>query len=144
MRRDRSKRAESYALGRHPEAELFRQCQNSSASVALIAERRQFLKSVIGPLGQNTPRDIAFCSETIRRAGPPIINDTLNDPVFRNNPLVAGEPRIRFYAGCPLTGSGGWAIGTVCIIDQNPREFTVQDQQELRALPEAAQNEIRG
>ncbi len=48
--------------------------------------------------------------------------------------------------GAPATTniSGGWAIGTVCIIDQNPREYTVQDQQELRALPEAAQNEIRG
>jgi hypothetical protein len=114
----------------------------SSASVALIAERRQFLKSVIGPLGQNTPRDIALCSETIRRAGPLIINDTLNDPLFRNNPLVTGEPRIRFYAGFPLIGSGGWPIGTLCILDQNPRDFTVEDQQELRALAENAQREI--
>jgi hypothetical protein len=114
----------------------------SSASVALIAEHRQFLKSVIGPLGQNTPRDVAFCSETIRRAGPLIINDTLNDPLFRNNPLVTGEPRIRFYAGYPLFGSGGWPIGTLCIIDQNPRDFNAQEQQELRALAEAAQREI--
>ncbi|WP_159803525.1 GAF domain-containing protein [Arthrobacter zhaoguopingii] len=114
----------------------------SSASVALIAKQRQFLKSVIGPLGQNTPRDIALCSETIRRAGPLIINDTLNDPLFKNNPLVTGEPRIRFYAGYPLIGSGGWAVGTLCIIDQNPRNFTVEDQQVLRDLAEDAQREI--
>ncbi|WP_159619548.1 GAF domain-containing protein [Arthrobacter zhaoguopingii] len=114
----------------------------SSASVALIAKQRQFLKSVIGPLGQNTPRDIALCSETIRRAGPMIINDTLNDPLFKNNPLVTGEPRIRFYAGYPLIGSGGWAVGTLCIIDQNPRDFTVEDQQVLRDLAEDAQREI--
>lgn len=114
----------------------------SSASVALITDRRQFLKSVVGPLGQNTPRDVALCNETIRRAGPLIINDTLDDPRFRDNPLVTGEPRIRFYAGYPIFGIKGWAVGTFCIIDQKPRGFSADDQQELKALAMIIQQEI--
>ena len=114
----------------------------SSASVALITDRRQFLKSVTGPLRQNTPRDVALCNETIRRAGPLIINDTLADPRFENNPLVTGEPYIRFYAGYPIFGTKGWAIGTFCIIDQNPRDFSVDDQHELQALAAAVQHQI--
>ncbi|MHA7276746.1 GAF domain-containing protein [Arthrobacter sp. Hz1] len=114
----------------------------SSASVALITDRRQFLKSVVGPLGQNIPRDVAFCNRTIRRAGPLIINDTLADPRFKNNPLVTGEPHIRFYAGYPIFGTRGWAIGTLCIIDQNPRDFSLEDQQELQTLASAVQHQI--
>ncbi|WP_019483902.1 GAF domain-containing protein [Arthrobacter sp. TB 23] len=114
----------------------------SSASVALITDRRQFLKSVVGPLGQNTPRDVALCNETIRRAGPLIINDTLADLRFRDNPLVTGEPRIRFYAGYPIFGTKGWAVGTFCIIDQKPRGFSADDQQELKALAMIIQQEI--
>ncbi|MHA7155351.1 GAF domain-containing protein [Arthrobacter sp. TMN-50] len=114
----------------------------SSVSVALITDRRQFLKSVVGPLSRNTPRDVALCNETIRRAGPLIINDTLADPRFKNNPLVTGEPHIRFYAGYPIFGTKGWAVGTLCIIDQTPRVFSAEDQQELKALAMIIQQEI--
>lgn len=114
----------------------------SSASVALITDRIQFLKSVVGPLKQNTPRDIALCNETIRRAGPLIINDALTDPRFKNNPLVTGDPHIRFYAGHPLFGSKGWAIGALCIIDQHPREFTAKDEEDFHALALDAQHQI--
>lgn len=114
----------------------------SSASVALITDRTQFLKSVVGPLKQHTPRDIALCNETIRHAGPLIINDTLTDARFKDNPLVTGEPHIRFYAGHPLFGSKGWAIGTFCIIDQHSREFTAKDEEDLRALAMVAQHQI--
>jgi GAF domain-containing protein len=113
----------------------------SSASVALIAEHRQFLKSVIGPLGQNTPRDVAFCSETIRRAGPLIINDTLNDPCSGTtrwspgSPASASMPAIR----CSVLAAGPSGPVHHC---QNPRDFNAQEQRELRALAEAAQREI--
>lgn len=125
---------------------ITRQAKNrfgvSTATVALITDRVQFLKSVVGPLKQHTPREIAFCNETIRQAGPLIINDALTDPRVKNNPLVTGEPHIRFYAGYPLFGSKGWTIGTFCIIDQHPRHFTHKDRQDLHALAVAAQHEI--
>ncbi|RJU00207.1 GAF domain-containing protein [Arthrobacter frigidicola] len=114
----------------------------SSSIVALIAEHRQFLKSVIGGLGQNLERESTFCNRTIRSAGPMVVCDTLTDDRFRSSPLVVGEPHIRFYAGHPLLGPGGWTIGTLCVIDQNPRGFTDEDRRMLRFLAEAAQQEV--
>jgi hypothetical protein len=114
----------------------------SSSIVALIAERRQFLKSVIGTVGQNLERESTFCNQTIRSAGPMVVCDTLTDGRFRSSPLVLGEPHIRFYAGHPLLGPGGWTIGTLCVIDQNPRGFTDEDRRVLRSLAEAAQREV--
>jgi hypothetical protein len=114
----------------------------SSAIVALIAEHRQFLKSVVGSVGQNLERESTFCNQTIRSAGPMVVLDTHTDERFRTNPLVVGEPHIRFYAGHPLLGPGGWTIGTLCVIDQNPRGFSAQDQQMLRSLAESAQHEV--
>ncbi len=114
----------------------------SSSIVALIAEHRQFLKSVIGTVGQNLERESTFCNQTIRSAGPMVVCDTLADDRFRSSPLVVGEPHIRFYAGHPLLGPGGWTIGTLCVIDQSPREFTGEDRRMLRSLAEAAQREV--
>lgn len=114
----------------------------SSAIVALIAEHRQFLKSVVGPIGQNLERESTFCTRTIRSAGPMVVPDTRTDDRFRTNPLVVGEPHIRFYAGHPLLGPGGWTIGTLCVIGQNPRGFSPEDRRMLRSLAESAQREV--
>ncbi|WDF35089.1 GAF domain-containing protein (plasmid) [Arthrobacter agilis] len=114
----------------------------SSSIVALIDDRRMFLKSVIGPIEQNLPREITFCTATIRNAGPLIIPDTLEDDRFRTNPLVLGEPFIRFYAGYPLRGPGGWTVGTLCVIDQEPRGFSPQDGRFLRKLARLVEDEI--
>jgi hypothetical protein len=114
----------------------------SSASVSLIAEDRQYLKSVIGPIGQNTPREIALCNETIRRNSMCVINDTKTDPSFCSNPLVLGEPFMRFYAGYPLHGPGGWNIGTFCIIDQKPRSLSARRRHALQEYARQVQNEI--
>jgi hypothetical protein len=116
----------------------------SSAIVTLIDDRRQFLKSVIGPVQQNMPREISFCNATIRNAGPLIVRDALEDERFRNNPLVRGEPHIRFYAGYPLRGPGGWTIGTLCVIDQQPREYSMRDGRKLRNLARRVEDEING
>lgn len=112
--------------------------------VALIDDRRQFLKSVIGPVQQNMPREISFCNATIRDAGPLIVRDALVDDRFMNNPLVLGEPYIRFYAGYPLRGPGGWTIGTLCVIDQEPREYSQRDGRKLRTLAHRVEDEING
>jgi hypothetical protein len=114
----------------------------SSAIVALITDRRQYLKSVTGPVGQNLAREDSFCTETIRGAGTMVVNHTRTDERFRANPLVTGEPHLRFYAGYPLLGPGGWTVGTLCVLDQKPRGFSAQDEHDLRAFAGAAQQEI--
>lgn len=114
----------------------------SSSIVALIDDHRLFLKSVIGPVEQNLPREITFCNATIRHAGPLIIRDALEDDRFSTNPLVLGEPFIRFYAGYPLRGPGGWTVGTLCVIDQEPREFSPQDGRFLRRLARLVEAQI--
>ncbi len=71
-----------------------------------------------------------------------IINDTLTDERFASNPLVVGEPHIRFYAGYPLPGPRGWNIGTLCVIDQKPRAFPPAEQQVLRTLAAIVQDRV--
>ncbi|WDF32600.1 GAF domain-containing protein [Arthrobacter agilis] len=114
----------------------------SSSIVALIDDHRMFLKSVLGPVEQNLPREITFCNATIRNAGPLIVEDSREDKRFRANPLVVGEPFIRFYAGYPLRGPGGWTVGTLCVIDQKPRGFSAADERFLRRLARHVEDEI--
>lgn len=114
----------------------------STASLSLIAEDTQFLKSAVGPLREETPREIALCTRTVEANSMLVINDTHADGRFASNPLVVSEPFIRFYAGYPLHGPRGWNIGSLCIIDQEPREFPVAEQQVLRALAAVVQNRI--
>jgi hypothetical protein len=114
----------------------------SAASLSLITEHAQFLKSVVGSLQEETPREIALCSRTVEANSMLVINDTLTDDRFAANPLVVGEPFIRFYAGYPLHGPRGWNIGSLCIIDQEPRAFPASEQQVLRALAAVVQNRI--
>ena len=116
--------------------------QVSSSIVALLDDRRMFLKSVVGPIEQNLPREITFCHATIRSAGPLIVTDALKDDRFSTNPLVVGEPFIRFYAGYPLRGPGGWIVGTLCVIDQKPRDFSGHDGRFLRKLARFVEDEI--
>lgn len=113
-----------------------------AASLSLIAENSQFLKSVVGPLREETPREIALCTHTVRLNTMLVVNDTLTDDRFATNPLVVGEPFIRFYAGYPLHGPRGWNIGTLCVIDHRPRAFSASDQQVLRTLATIVQNNI--
>lgn len=114
----------------------------NAASLSLITKDTQVLKSVVGPLNEKTPRDIALCTQTVKRNSMLIINDTHTDHRFASNPLVVGEPYIRFYAGYPLHGPRGWNIGTLCIIDQKPRTFTPPEQQVLRTLAAVVQHDI--
>jgi hypothetical protein len=114
----------------------------STASMSLIAEDAQFLKSAVGSLREETPREIALCTRTVESNSMLVINDTLSDDRFASNPLVVGEPFIRFYAGYPLHGPRGWNIGSLRIIDQEPRAFPVSEQEVLRAMAAVLQNRI--
>lgn len=119
-----------------------RRFQCSSAIVTLIDDRRQFLKSVIGSVEQNMPRTRSFCNTTIQTADPLIVHDTFTDDRFKWNPLVLGEPFIRFYAGHPLHNPAGWIIGTLCVIHQDARRFHDDDERDLHAFALEAQHEL--
>ena len=103
--------------------------------VSLIDATRQWFKSRLGLDACETAREISFCTHAIKQDGPLIINDATADPAFADNPLVTGPPYIRFYAGCPLIATSGARLGTLCIIDQQPRpDFDVSQAAVLASL----------
>ncbi len=112
------------------------------AAFTVIAENRQVTLAADGAATGDVPRELSFCSETIRFDRTLVIPDTLRDPLFSDNPYVLGEPHIRFYAGHPVTGPGGHRIGALCIIDDEPRCFTQEDETKLRTLAALVQLEI--
>jgi EAL domain-containing protein (putative c-di-GMP-specific phosphodiesterase class I)/GGDEF domain-containing protein len=118
-------------------SELTRRIAGTEIGIISIVDRdRQWFKSCVGaPLGQQqTPRGISFCGHTILQRDPLIIPDALADPRFADNPLVVGEPHIRFYAGFPLITSNGYALGSLCAISREPRQLSSDQIDSLRLL----------
>jgi GAF domain-containing protein len=107
------------------------------ALISLIDENRQWFKARVGLEPQETPRSISFCTHAIRGPDVFVVNDAQADPRFSENPLVTGDPNIRFYAGAPLRTSTGKRIGTLCVIDSMARpQLTERDTARLTLLAE--------
>lgn len=112
------------------------------ALMTLVDRDRQWFKSRFGLSVSETPREISFCGHVIHEDDTMVINDTLKDKRFHDNPLVTGEPFIRFYAGHPLVHPNGQKLGSLCIIDDEPRDFSAEDIAILKDLAALASREL--
>lgn len=112
------------------------------ALISLIDEERQWFKAKTGLAVMQTPRDVAFCDHAIRQKGPMVVSDATTDPRFAENPLVKGDPKIRFYCGVPLRSSDGYGLGTLCIIDRVPRQMDRADLEVLSRLARLVEQEF--
>ncbi|WP_239190734.1 HDOD domain-containing protein [Candidatus Nitrotoga sp. HW29] len=112
------------------------------ALVSLVDTDRQWFKSRMGLSVSETPRNISFSGHAILGDGIFIVPDTLLDKRFYDNPLVTGDPSIRFYAGCPLAVSNGSKLGTLCLIDSRPRMLNNEERKLLQELACMVEQEI--
>lgn len=112
------------------------------AMVNVIDEHSLIVKAAEGEASKTLPRRISFCGHTILSEAPLVVGDTHQDARFVDNPLVAGDPGIRFYAGFPLRLPDGASVGALCLIDFSPREFTAADLAVLGDLGALAEDEF--
>ncbi|OHY97565.1 GAF domain-containing protein [Salinicola sp. MIT1003] len=111
--------------------------------ITLIDEERQWFKSHQGLKVCETPRRISFCGHVVADGQPMVVNNALRDARFSDNPLVTGDPFIRFYAGYPLFVEPEACVGTLCLIGMLPRAFEETDMQRLKLLAAQAEELIQ-
>jgi diguanylate cyclase (GGDEF)-like protein len=112
------------------------------AQIGLVDTDRVCVKSSFGLDPGETPRDLSFCGHAILDDDILVVPDTRLDERFHDNPLVAGEPHVRFYAGCPLGLSDGSRLGTLCLISPTPRDLNEVDRRLLHDLARMVEQEI--
>ncbi len=122
--------------------------QTPIALVSLVDQDRQWFKSKVGLDANETPRNLAFCAHAIYPDNPGlfVVNDAQQDERFQFHDLVLNDPRIRFYAGAPLVSSSvdgvSWNLGTLCIIDMQPRSLREEHAKHLEILARQVVSEI--
>lgn len=113
------------------------------AYISLVDDQTQWIKSQEGACELTTPREKSFCGHTILTSKAMIVPDAKQDPRFAHNPLVVGEPYIRFYAGRPLETERGCCVGSLCIMDREPRRLTETELELLEQLGDLVEHELR-
>jgi diguanylate cyclase (GGDEF)-like protein/PAS domain S-box-containing protein len=117
-------------------------CGTPISLVTLVDRDRQWFKAKTNFDRTETPREVSFCGHAIAQAGLFMVPDATKDKRFAGNPLVVGDPHIRFYAGMPLESESGHNIGTLCVIDQAPKTLSPSQQEALRILAKQAMAQI--
>lgn len=117
-------------------------CDTPIAVISLVDKDRQWFKSAIGLESTETPREQAFCAHTIMQQEVMVVEDATRDSRFAANPLVTSAPGIRFYAGAPLIDQEGCALGSLCVIDREPRQLSPRQLAALQALARKVMQEI--
>ena len=113
------------------------------ALVSLVDSDRQWFKSCQGLEVSETPRTVSFCAHAILQDEVFIIPDARLDPRFADNPIVTGEPHVVFYAGVPLTTADGSKVGTLCLVDHQPRSLTPEEIETLKDLAAMVRSELQ-
>jgi GAF domain-containing protein len=111
-----------------------RLCGTPMALITLVDESRQWFKAAVGTDLEETDRTVSFCAHNLEGNGLMVIEDAREDPRFADNPFVTGEPGIRFYAGAPLRTPEGHTLGSLCILDTEPRALGDADRAALQSL----------
>lgn len=109
-------------------------CNTPISTITIVDTDRQWFKSIIGGNGKENPREVSFCAHAILGNEILEIPDSQNDERFKDNPLVTGDPHVRFYAGAPLELQDGLRVGTLCVIDHKPNKLNEQQLKMLHYL----------
>jgi GAF domain-containing protein len=110
--------------------------------LTLVDRDRQWFKSTFGARIDNTPRDVGFCAHAMLEPGGIVVTDATRDGRFADNPFVTGECHLRFYAGAPLHGPTGKAIGALCVVDIQPRVFSSKQLRQLEKFAAIVEGEL--
>ena len=116
-------------------------CQTPISLITLVDENRQWFKANHGLAIRETSRQVSFCAHAILNPNEPLlVPDTRQDERFAQNPFVTGEPHVAFYAGVPLIDADGFPLGTLCVIDDKPRQLSPEQLTALKILTHQVAN----
>lgn len=118
-------------------------CSAPISLITLLDSDRSWFKAQVGIGGHEAPKELSLCQYTIQQPDAvTVINNALTDPRLTDNPFITGDTHIRFYAGAPLVTPTGEAIGTLCIVDTEPREFSEEHMRILRILADRVMKQL--